>query len=367
MTTTTTTTQRQTTQRQTTQINGATELKQAIQEYTAIMREMKQRFDDDITQSDLATFEPNPICRPLHDFHVRSCAVTHSDFIRKMRQCDELIGAEKNITETLTALEKLRKMMVTNKQQRKTEHKSNRRVAIQIMSFQDPFNTELEPEPITTSSDLMTESTLTLKQMDANAKQHHRTVARNLLVEVNRLFAQLRAQFIVAYQAAVDTIVGKVIHHAEKCRGFNDRTLRLAVIEFCASRWFHANKDAMDQTEYNLSAVKDESITSSISRTTDDVIQIKIHALPESILVGMFQFDEAISNDIITEEAIQAFEWEQQSLWFDRQAAREKHAKYEQEYAKFYEDQAMAAADAASTACTVMGDSDSESYDYVEW
>jgi hypothetical protein len=287
-------------------INGANELKKTIQEYVAMTHEIKNRFETDI-DSPLAKIDPPQICRPLHDFHVRQCALTHRDFIRKMeRESDELRAAEANVNTTLATLEKLRKMLVTNKQQRKTAHKHFRRIANSIQaSFQS--NTieemELEPEPVVFTTDLM--------NMDASTKQHHRTIARNILDEVNRLLTQLRGQFIVAYQVAHDDMVGKIIQHAEKCRGFIESTLRLAVIEFCASHWFHEQKDAMDQTEYFVSA------TECAANAT---VEIQIHTVQDQNLVATIEMDDACSTQIITEEAIQAFEWEQQSLWFDKQA-----------------------------------------------
>jgi hypothetical protein len=73
------------------------------------------------------------------------------------------------------------------------------------------FDMEIEPEPVSLTIDLM--------NMDANAKQHHRTIARNILEEVNRLLVQLR-QFIVALQVALEDAVGKI--HA--CRAFETET-----------------------------------------------------------------------------------------------------------------------------------------------
>ena len=70
---------------------------------------------------------------------------------------------------------------------------------------------ELEPEPVSFTIDLM--------NMDANAKQHHRTIARNILEEVNRLLAQMR-QFIVALQIAFEDAVGKIIQHAANVHAF---------------------------------------------------------------------------------------------------------------------------------------------------
>lgn len=174
-----------------TTVNGANELKKTIQEYVAMTDAMKTRFDNDI--------------------HLTGYGSTHREFIRKLaRESDEIRTSETNVNVTLATLEKLRKMLVTNKQQRKTAHKHFRRIANAIQaSFQS--NTieemELEPKPVSFAVDLM--------NMDANAKQHHRTIARNILEQVNRLLAEMR-QFIVALQVALDDAVGKIY----ACRAF---------------------------------------------------------------------------------------------------------------------------------------------------
>ena len=174
-----------------TTVNGANELKKTIQEYVAMTDAMKTRFDNDI--------------------HLTGYGSTHREFIRKLaRESDEIRTPETNVNVTLATLEKLRKMLVTNKQQRKTAHKHFRRIANAIQaSFQSNtiFDMELEPEPVSFAVDLM--------NMDANAKQHHRTIARNILEQVNRLLAEMR-QFIVALQVALDDAVGKIY----ACRAF---------------------------------------------------------------------------------------------------------------------------------------------------
>lgn len=190
MTTTMTTTNTKTkTKTQKTTINGANELKKIIQEYVAMTDAIKTRFQNDIDTPGYSS--------------------THREFIRKLvRDSDEIRTPETNVNVTLATLEKLRKMLVTNKQQRKTAHKHFRRIANSIQaSFQSNtmFDMELEPEPVSLTIDMM--------NMDANAKQHHRTIARNILEEVNRLLAQMR-QFIVALQVAFEDAVGKIIQHA---------------------------------------------------------------------------------------------------------------------------------------------------------
>jgi hypothetical protein len=313
-------------------INGANELKQFIQEYATMTHEMKMRFETDL-DSPLTKVDPAPICRPLHDFNARQCAVRHRDFIRKVtRESKELSAAEANVITTLATAEKLRKMLVTNKQHRKTEHKNNRRVANSI------------PE-----SESMKDNHLTLTQMDDASRQHHRTVARNILEEVNRVLEPLMSgRFIVAYQDELDKAVAEIIQHSDKCRRYIQRTMRLAVIEFCASRWFHSKQDAMDSAVYYLTAEEDETFTGPhpFSGITVDVQNVHDNRHTMTLHLD----NDSSTREILTEEAIQAFEWEQQSLWFDKQAEMERHANYEQELAQFYADQARDAAAAVAAA-----------------
>ena len=282
-------------------VGGANELKGRIQEYLTLVWKMKNDFERSVTSPE-AKVDPAPICVPLHEFHSSQCAVRHRDFIRKVcRESPDLSIPESNVNCTLAALENFRKMLVTNKQQRKTAHKDNHRVSTAIQASLQTTMGELEPP--------MNEFSVKLLKMDDATKQHHRTMSRNILEEVNRLLVQLRTQFIVALQAALDDSVGKIIQHAEECREFIERTRQLALLEFCASRWFHAQKGAMDldQKEYFVGI---HEIDGGRGRV------LKIHTFQdrEEILVATYDVDDDFVNKVLTEESITEFECANQTL-----------------------------------------------------
>ena len=107
--------------------------------------------------------------------------------------------AENLLLECLKQQERFRKMLVNNKQQRKTMHYRNRlvirdiRATASFSEFGGGF--VMEGKDSTCIERLM--------QMDAALKQHHRTVARKILEEVNMIINAIH-EHIHAYQKAVD-------------------------------------------------------------------------------------------------------------------------------------------------------------------
>lgn len=309
-------------------VRGAKELKGRIKEYVTIIGEMKNDYEHSV-HSPEAQVVYAPICVPLHEFHASQCAVKHRDFIRKVsRESQALSVPETNVNCALAALENFRKMLVTNKQQRKMAHKDNRRVSSAIQASLQTTMDELEPPMNAFSAELM--------KMDAAARQHHRTMSRNILEEVNRLLVQLRTQFIQALQAALDDSVGKIVQHAEECREFIERTRRLALLEFCATLWFESQKDSMDEKEYFV----------GIHETDGGGSVIKIHTFQdrEEIFVATYDVDDEFVDQVLTEEAVSEFEWREQALAADKEDAKQRYANYEREQAQYYADQAKAAA-----------------------
>ena len=338
-------------------VRGAKELKGRIQEYVTLVNEMKNNYERSINTPE-AQVVYAPICVPLHEFHASQCAVKHRDFIRKVsRESQALSIPETNVNCALVALEKFRKMLVTNKQQRKTAHKENRRVSSAIQASLQTTMDDLEPP--------MNAFSVELLKIDAAAKQHHRTMSRNILEEVNRLLVQLRTQFISALQVALDDSVGKIVQHAEESREAIERTRRLALLEYCASRWFHAQKEAMDPKEYFVGIHEIEGGGGHV---------IKVHTFQdrEEILVATYDVNDEFVDQVLTEESITEFAWEEQTLAADKADARQRYANYEREQAQFYADQANAAAvwsaqfdiaDGRAAACAIemMEDIDNDS------
>jgi hypothetical protein len=347
-------------------VRGPKELKKRIQEYVTLVNQMKNEFERSLNTPE-AKVEYAPICVPLHEFHASQCAVKHRDFIRKVaRECQTLYIPDNNVNSTLAALEKFRTMLVTNKRHRKTAHKGNRRVSTAIQtSLHKGDEGELEQPMNSFSVDLM--------KMDAEAKQHHRTMSRNILEEVNRNLFQLRTQFILALQAALDDSIGKIIQHAEESREAIEHIRRLALLEFCASRWFHAQKDAMDSNEYVV-GIHETTDGGSGGDGGSGKYELKVHTFQdrEEIFVETYDVNDEFVDQVLTEESITEFAWEEQTLAADKEDARQRYANYEREQAQYYADQAKAAAawhaqfdiaDGRAAACAIemMEDIDNDS------
>ena len=98
--------------------------------------------------------------------------------------------AENLLLECLKQQERFRKMLVNNKQQRKTMHYRNRLIIRDIRAT-------VSCDGIICIERLM--------QMDAALKQHHRTVARKILEEVNIIINAIH-EHVHAYQKAVDNL-----------------------------------------------------------------------------------------------------------------------------------------------------------------
>lgn len=343
-------------------VRGAKELKERIQEYVTLVGGMKNEFERSVNTPE-ARVDYAPICVPLHEFHASQTAVKHRDFIRKVaRESQALYIPESNVNSALAALENFRTMLVTNKQHRKTAHKGSRRVSTAIQaSLHKGDEHTLEPSMNAFSAELL--------KIDDAAKQHHRTMSRHILEEVNRILMQLRTQFISALQVALDDSIGKIVQHAEESRAAIERIRRLALLEYCASRWFHAQKEETDPKEYVV----------AIHETSDDgsgngghVIKVHTFQDREEIFVATYDVNEEFVDQVLTEESITEFAWEEQKLAADKEDARQRYANYEREQAQFYADQAKAAAawhaqfdiaDGRAAACAIemMEDIDNDS------
>lgn len=299
-------------------INGPKELQEYMSRFSDMKNKIKETFERGLTH-DLSTVDTKTICRPFQHHQAEMRRISHHDFIRKTVTA-ETTGteeAEAAINVALQQLERFRKMLVDNKQQRKTTHRQN-------CCARSHFKNEVafNPDIMGAENELENDPrdhhpcALMLKQMDAASKQHHRTVASKILKEVNGLVLVIRQKLILAYQVATENASGAIMHHAEKSREFIQTCIQLAMVEFCATVWWNnTQKDPMDDAEYYVYA------------TSNPVGHIRI--VVKECLSDTVVFDECMNQEfadtIITADAVKAFEWEQQSLWFDQQAAMERH------------------------------------------
>jgi len=308
-------------------IKGAKGLKKYIEEATKTVQGIHAVLENDLTQPNANVEEPSSAtsCRKNIHYRAQLCAMDHRTFVHNITLCapSELVGADVNVNACLSQLEKIRKMFVTNKQQKKTTIRQIREI-IRATSHHETTTTtqELDYEsPVTTS----------LKKLIEKTKKDHNTAARGLLTQTHSTIF-LMNRYILAYQRAAETTVQEIINHAEKCRAFIEYSQDLALIEYCASAWwFETQKDPMDHSYYYVSAItdsRDEKLhfdASSLQHRyqrdfiSDNNTTILVHGAPtkenRNTMVGMYKLDKELAQTILTEEALQSFEDEDGDIW----------------------------------------------------
>ena len=185
-------------------VNGCTELKQYIQTTTQFVQDIRAELDADLTQ-------PKAVVPFTHEHEMT--ALKHSCFVRdKVRhQASAFAVAESAIHEALAQLEIIRKMLVNNKQTKRTAVRGIQKIIAEMHALISALEGTIE----TNASPIQQ-----LRQMKESTKQHHRTVSRSLLQHANRILIAMRTKHILAYKLAAQDAVGEIIHHAEKCRAF---------------------------------------------------------------------------------------------------------------------------------------------------
>jgi hypothetical protein len=294
-------------------INGPNQLQEYITRFLEMKNQIRQTFEAGL-EDPLASPDRTAFCRLFKNHEVEMCRISHRSFIRKTITA-ETTGpeeAEAAIDRALQQLERFRKMLVDNKQHRKTTHRQNCRARLHFKN-EVAFNhemmsaeTELENDPRENHS-----CVLILQQMDTTSKQHHRTVANKILKEVNGLILMIRQKLLLAYQIATENATGAIIHHAEKSYAFIQKCIQLAMVVFCATVWWdNTQKDPMDDADYYV-----------IASSNPDDGQFRI--VVEECLSECVVFDECLNQEfaetIMTADAVQAFEQEYQPHSFNQQ------------------------------------------------
>ncbi len=189
-----------------------------------------------------------------HDFAMEMCGITHGDLIyreTKLPQYSAFLQALAVANDCLDQLEALRKMLVNNKQQKRTAIRSFRELCNQFhQQLVLATNLELElemtpPNPTVNSVQRMIEST----------KQNHRTVSKGLIDQATKLMSAMRSRYILGLVTAAEDTTGAVLEHEKKCQAFMTQCLRLSAIEFCAKLWFGTqNPDPNNSKNYYIHA-----------------------------------------------------------------------------------------------------------------
>jgi hypothetical protein len=313
-----------------TTVNGAKELKKYIEETTYIVESIRKEFEHDLKQPSAVVVSAGDdnisVGRGNHEFNAKMCKVKHDDFIyntTQLPQTSEFIQSENVVKECLARLEGFRKMLVNNKQQKKTTIRRIRRIIADSNSHPIPehlFEEIAYQNPIVISLAGLIEQT----------KQNHMTITLNILTQVRAILVEMRTRHILAFKTIAEQTIAAVIHHAEKCRVFITQCRQLAIIEYCASLWWmQTQKDPMDHECYCVSALltRDNGhlqkfnpytvqypVTMFPDGLTSNVQIIVHHHNSDRTQLGIcmtYPMDAELANEILTDEAIKCFEEEE--------------------------------------------------------
>lgn len=336
-----------------TYVKGAKDLKEYIEWISKLVVDVSHELQRDLKE-EKATVQRVQLCRGGPDFSAEMCAIAHRDLVYQMTelpQSSDFLQTTRIMLSSIQQLENIRKMLVTNKQQKKTAIRKIRKIinierrsaagararaeAAAEMNVHygfmdigeeddDVMMVELEPRA--------PEESQTIKEMYRlieTVKQDHRTISKRLIEhQVRPIMIALRTRHVLAFKLAAENTICEIIHHAEKCRGFMLRCRWLALVEFCASSWwFETQKDPMDHSYYHVSAVivgeeheykrfnPKKHYPVFIEQITNAEIRIVVAGVHDTQnTVEQFDLTSELLETILTEDAINAFENEQNEL-----------------------------------------------------
>lgn len=317
----------------TTSISGANELMKYIQGITEITQEIRQEFEDSLMKPDAIVEYHHRNEKSTQFTNAEMSAVSHRTLVyhkTKLSQHSKFLQAEEVMVETLKLLENLRKMLVNNKQQKKTTIRNIRATINELKQHQQKWIAFLKPElelELEASTVASSPSIVRLEMEIETTKQNHRTITNRILTQVNSLCVTTRRN-ILNFKLAAEETIGEIIRHAEKCRAFIMKCRQLEIIEYCASIWwfgtchsaFIAEHPELSECNFTVSAELDEKHDArpstmegwSIER---DRINILVKCFnPMVCIVCEYDLDQTLAEEILTDEAIQAFERETSSV-----------------------------------------------------
>jgi len=312
----------------TTRINGAKDLNKYIAETNQLIQRIREEFLSDIQEERATVTLPQFLNNNSWNARAELCQIDHRRFIYKrtgLPQFSTFLQNEATLNEAVEQLEHLRRMLVTNKQQKKTGIRKIHDI-IKLVKQQEIQEQRL-PSPtfdfVTTMSTddaddhavlLEAEDSAIVKALKAQietTKQNHRTISHNLLHQVNSIVKAVR-QHIVDVKRRAEDNVGEIIHHAEKCRVFIEKCFDYSVLLYCASAWWHqTQKDAMDDGYYHLEVEPvnpdDATFNPNAAATTEHNLRICVFAgntiNPDS-LVHVYDYDQDLARAIYTPESV---------------------------------------------------------------
>lgn len=340
-----------------TRVKGVKDLKEYIEWMSKMIVDVAHEFQHDLKQ-EKAVIRRTRICRGGLDFSAEMCEIAHNDFVYHMTQLpqsSEYIQTTGILLGSIQQLENIRKMLVNNKQQKKTAIRRIRMIinmersaaaaldgCVSAAEEDDMMMVELE-HPATEDGPIIKE----LYGLIEMTKQNHRTISKRLIEEqVCPIMRALRTRHVLAFKLAAENTIGEIIHHAEKSRAFMLRCRWLALVEYCASSWWlETQKDPMDPSYYHVSAVivgeeeenefkrfnPKKQYPAFIDQLTNAAIRIVVTGDDSRIRVAQYDLTRELSETILTEDAINAFENEQNDLLIRQLQQEQQHQQQQEE------------------------------------
>lgn len=356
----------------TTTVSGAKDLGDYIAEVNGMITLIHENFKSELADSEASMRSQR--CRgSSHDFAMEMCGITHGDLIykeTKLPQSSAFLQALAAAKECLDQLEALRKMLVNNKQQKKTAIRRLRGFRNYIGSMVESFALQnmvlgngtgapkktsiLEErrhrEELQTRENILelgmelepTESKPTarmIQDMIEMTKQNHRTVSRGLIDQANTLMFAMRTRYIRSLAEVAERTVGLVKDHEKKCQAFMTQCLRLSAIEYCAKIWWFGTQNPNSSKNYYIRAQVVHDYGDAVEGKTPTCLDhhfkasraaayfefcaenrlapricITVHGDPDPErgntipLICKYDFDQELAETILTDEAIDQFE-----------------------------------------------------------
>lgn len=307
-------------------INGAKDLKLCIQDMTRDAESIRAEFDHDLQQPKAVVNYPDndfiSIGQGNHEFNARMCQVAHNDFVYNhttLSQSSHVLQCESVVKDCLARLEGLRKMLVNNKQQKKTTINAIRRIIIA------ETNSSCHSAQVFEEITYQSPSVVMLRGLIEQTKQNHKTINRNILDQVRAIVLDMRTRHIRMFEQSAQQTVEAIIQHADKCRVFMARCRHLAIVEYCAHLWWtKTQKEHYHQKNYYVSALLAEdkgelkrfhAAIAGLSPARPMNVEILVFEHNDEMqseekerCILTYDLDEELAAEILTDEAIKTFE-----------------------------------------------------------
>lgn len=306
-------------------INGAKDLKMCIQDMTRDAESIRAELDHDLQQPKAVVNYPDndfiSIGQGNHEFNARMCQVAHKDFVYNhttLSQSSQVLQCESVVKDCLARLEELRKMLVNNKQQKKTTINAIRRIIIA------ETNSSCHSAQVFEEITYQSPSVVMLRGLIEQTKQNHKTINRNILDQVRAIVLDMRTRHIRMFEQSAEQTVEAIIQHADKCSVFMARCRHLAIVEYCANLWWtKTQKEHYHQKKYYVSALLAEdkgelkrfhAAIAGLSAARPMNVEIlvfehnEMQSEEKERCILTYDLDEELAAEILTDEAIQTFE-----------------------------------------------------------